>query len=161
MLRDAYFVPESVRVDQLLRDMQKDHIQFAVVIDEYGGVSGILTFHDLLEKLVGDISDNWGEDEEEDPDIIRLDDATWRIRGTTPLEDVSRALEIDLPEEENDTLGGMIFNALDDTIPDDGEQLEPIEVNGLRIEVEQIQAHRIEWARVQKLTAETEPETEE
>ena len=55
----------------------------------------------------------------------------------------------------------MIFNALDDTIPDDGEQLEPIEVNGLRIEVEQIQAHRIEWARVQKLTAETEPETEE
>ena len=148
-LREPYYVPESVKIDTLLRDMQKSQHHFAIVIDEYGGVSGILTIHDLLEKLVGEIGDGWSENEKVEPNIIHVDKETWRIQGTTPLEDVEKALEIELPDEDYDTLGGMIFDALGG-IPDDGANLGPYTVAGLQIYIETIQAHRIEWARVRR-----------
>lgn len=149
-LKEPYFVPESVKVDALLRDMQKSHHHFAVVIDEYGGVSGVLTIHDLLEKLVGEIGDGWNENEAEEPDIVQLDANTWRIQGTTALDDVEEALGVKLPDEDYDTFGGMIFDSLE-SIPDDGEELEPITLAGLSIKVEAIQSHRIEWAKVCKI----------
>ncbi|MFR8088245.1 MAG: hemolysin family protein [Lachnospirales bacterium] len=149
-LREPYYVPESVKIDALLRDMQKSHQHFAIVIDEYGGVSGVLTIHDLLEKLVGEITDGWNENEKTEPNIIPVDTKTWRIQGTTPLEDVEKVLGIELPDEDYDTLGGMIFGALGG-IPDDGENLGPYTVVGLQVYIETIQAHRIEWARVRKI----------
>ncbi len=149
-LREPYYVPESVKIDALLRDMQKSHQHFAIVIDEYGGVSGVLTIHDLLEKLVGEITDGWNENEKTEPNIIPVDTKTWRIQGTTPLEDVEKVLGIELPDEDYDTLGGMIFDALGG-IPDDGENLGPYTVVGLQVYIETIQAHRIEWARVRKI----------
>ena len=121
--------------------------QVDYVID--GGVSGILTIHDLLEKLVGEIGDGWSENEKPEPNIIPLDEQTWRIQGTTPLEDVEKILEMELPDEDYDTLGGMIFDALGG-IPDDGKDLGPYTVSGLEVYIERIQSHRIEWAKVRK-----------
>lgn len=156
-LKEPYYVPESVKIDALLRDMQKSHHHFAVVIDEYGGVSGVLTIHDLLEKLVGEIGDGWNEGEREEPDIVQIDENTWRIQGTTPLEDVEEQLDVELPDEDYDTFGGMVFDSLE-SIPDDGEDLEPITLAGLSIKIEKIQSHRIEWAKVCKLDPEPEKE---
>ncbi len=147
LLREPYYVPESVSADQLLHDMQKSRNQFAVVIDEYGGLSGILTMHDLLEKLVGDISDNWSDEEEEGPDIVKLSENSFRIRGTTPLEDVQEELGVELPTDEYDTFGGMILDQLP-AVPEDGEKIPPLSLYGLDVEVEEIQAHRAEWTRV-------------
>lgn len=154
-LKEPYYVPESVKIDALLRDMQKSHHHFAVVIDEYGGVSGVLTIHDLLEKLVGEIGDGWNEGERSEPDIVQIDENTWRIQGTTPLEDVEAQLGVELPDEDYDTFGGMVFDSLE-SIPDDGEELEPITLEGLSIKIEKIQSHRIEWAKVCKLDPEAE-----
>lgn len=148
-LKEPYYVPESVKIDTLLRDMQISRHHFAIVIDEYGGVSGILTIHDLLEKLVGEIGDGWSENEKPEPNIIPLDEQTWRIQGTTPLEDVEKILEMELPDEDYDTLGGMIFDSLGG-IPDDGKDLGPYTVSGLEVYIERIQSHRIEWAKVRK-----------
>ena len=159
-IKEPYYVPESVKIDALLRNMQKSHHHFAVVIDEYGGVSGVLTIHDLLEQLVGEIGDGWNENEKEEPDIVQIDENTWRIKGTTPLRDMEVALDMDLPDEDYDTLGGMIFDSLE-SIPDDGEELETLTLAGLSIKVGAISAHRIEWAKVCKIEPTTTDEENE
>ncbi|MBQ7915890.1 MAG: HlyC/CorC family transporter [Firmicutes bacterium] len=159
-IKEPYYVPESVKIDALLKNMQKSHHHFAVVIDEYGGVSGVLTINDLLEQLVGEIGDGWNESEPEEPDIVQLDENTWRIKGTTPLRDMEVALDMDLPDEDYDTLGGMIFDSLE-SIPDDGEELETLTLAGLSIKVGAISAHRIEWAKVCKLEPVAEEEENE
>jgi len=87
------------------------------------------------------------EEEEEEPDIVKLSENSFRIRGTTPLEEVQEELGVELPTEEYDTFGGMIFDQLP-TVPEDGEKIPPLDLYGLNIEVEEIQAHRAEWTRV-------------
>lgn len=161
LIREAYFVPETVQADSLFRDMQKKKIHMAIVVDEYGGMSGIVTMEDLLEEIVGNIYD------ETDPlavaEIARVDETTWRIAGTAPLEDVAEALKIELPlEEEYDTLGGLIFSQFT-TIPQDGSTPE-VDVDGLHIQVERIEDHRVESALVKivpKEDAKEETEGEE
>lgn len=115
LLTEAYFVPCTVQADTLFRDMQKKKVHMAVVVDEYGGVSGIVTMEDLLEEIVGNIYDEF--DPQETADIQQLEPNLWRISGSAPLEDVAEALGIELPlEEEYDTLGGLVFDQLT-TIP--------------------------------------------
>ena len=151
LIREAYFVPETVQADALFRDMQMKKIHMAIVVDEYGGMSGIVTMEDLLEEIVGNIYDEF--DPQAEAEIARVDDETWRISGAAALEDVSDSLDIELPQDEDyDTLGGLIFSQFT-AIPQDGATPE-LDVAGLHIQVEKIEDHRVEYALVRKLPEE-------
>lgn len=155
LIRDAYFVPETVQADALFRDMQMKKIHMAIVVDEYGGMSGLVTMEDLLEEIVGNIYDEF--DPQAEAEIARVDDETWRISGAAALEDVADALDIELPQDEDyDTLGGLIFSQFT-AIPQDGATPE-LDVAGLHIQVEKIEDHRVEYALVRKLPEEAEKE---
>lgn len=144
-VRAAYFVPETIRTDILFRNMKKNRSHFAVVIDEYGGMSGIVTMNDLLEQLVGELEDDISIPAEL-PFIERIDSKTWRIRGIAPLDDVSKQLGIQFPEDDYATFGGFVFGILG-TIPEDGSKPE-LEEFGLVIKVTEIRNHRMESAVV-------------
>lgn len=156
LLRPAYFVPETLQADVLFRDMQKKKVHMAVVVDEYGGMSGIVTMEDLLEEIVGNIYDEF--DPQATAPVTRLEDNLWRIDGAASLEDISEALEIDLPEEEEfETLGGLVFSVLT-FIPEDGSTPE-VDAAGLHIKVEKFEDHRVVFALVSK-NPEEPPEEE-
>lgn len=122
LLRPAYFVPESVRADILFRDMQSKKVHLSIVVDEYGGTSGLVTMEDLLEEIVGNIYDEF--DPLEDQEIVPLGDNLWRIAGGADLDDVARALDVEFPEDEDtETLGGLVFAQLS-VIPEDGSHPE-------------------------------------
>ena len=147
LLRPAYFVPESVRTDVLFRDMQSKKIHLAIVVDEYGGTSGLVTMEDLLEEIVGNIYDEF--DPQEEKDIEQLEPGLWRIAGSCELEQVSEALGVEFPEdEESDTLGGLVFAQLS-VIPEDGAQFE-VDTCGLHIRVTEFKDRHVEWALVSK-----------
>ena len=150
LLRPAYFVPETVSADVLFRDMQGKKTHLALVVDEYGGTSGLVTLEDLLEELVGNIYDEF--DPQEEQEIIALDDGRWRVSGSADLEELAEAMDLTLPEEEErdyDTLGGLVFSQLS-VIPEDGSR-PVVEALGLRIQVEELCDRRVEWALVEKL----------
>ena len=158
LLRPAYLVPESVQADALFRDMQKRKVHRAIVVDEYGGMSGIVTMEDLLEEIVGNIYDEF--DPAEESEIVQLEDNLWRCSGTVDLETLSDTLDIDLPlDEEYDTLGGLVFSCFT-AIPDDGSH-PVVEAYGLRIEVEEVSEHRVESALVSKIVPDAAPEPAE
>ena len=152
LIRPAQFVPESVRADVLFKEMQRSKNHMAIVVDEYGGTSGLVTMEDLLEEIVGNIYDEF--DAQEEQEIVPLGENLWRVAGSTDLEDLMELLEIPLPEEEEaDTLGGLIFAQLS-MIPDDGEHPE-VAVYGLHIRVEELTDRRVEWATVTKVVEST------
>ena len=158
MIREAYFVPSTVQADMLFRNMQMKKIHMAIVVDEYGGVSGIVTMEDLLEEIVGNIYDEF--DPQAEAEITRVDEDTWRISGQAALEDVADALSVELPlEEDYDTFGGLIFSQFT-IIPEDGSQPE-VDCHGLHIVVEKIEDHRVEKALVTKFPEASEDEPEE
>lgn len=107
-VKPAQFIPKSVKADVLFRRMKVSHNHFAVVLDEYGGMVGIVTMNDLLEQLVGDLEDDLAELAEE-PKISRISKDTWKIDGGVDLEDAAEALEVELPVEDYDTFGGFVF----------------------------------------------------
>ncbi len=149
-IRPAQFVPENLKADQLFRNMKKSGNYFAVVLDEYGGMNGIVTLRDLIEQLVGDLAE---EDEEEKPEEIeQISDHVWKIQGVTPIDDVEKALDRKLEAEECDTFGGYIFGQLG-FIPADGSQFE-LEADGLHIKVIEVREHRIEGTLVEVLQKE-------
>lgn len=157
LLRPAHFVPESVKADVLFRDMQQKKVHMAIVVDEYGGTSGLVTMEDLLEQLVGEIYDEF--DSEEEQEISKVGENLWRIAGSAELEDVAEALDLPLPEEDDDeyeTLGGLVFSQLS-VIPQDGSHPE-VEALGMHIKVQEIRNHRVEWTLVSRLP---QPEPEE
>ena len=147
--RDAvhapFFVPESMKADKLFELMRKrGSSHFAVILDEYGGMSGILTMTDLLEEIVGDF-----DGDEDEPVLMKLSDDTWTVPGLTPLTDVCEALNITLPSDEYDTFGGYVISKLG-SIPDDNSKTE-FDSDGLHIELQQVCNHRIELCKVVKL----------
>jgi putative hemolysin len=159
LLRPAYLVPETVQADVLFRDMQKQKVHMAVVVDEYGGMSGIVTMEDLIEEIVGNIYDEF--DPSEENEIVKVGDNLWRCDGSVELETLAEALEVELPlNEEYDTLGGMVFSCFN-TIPEDGATPE-VDIHGLHIRVEEITDHRLEKALVSIISPaggeETRPE---
>jgi len=117
MIRPPYFVPESKNIDALFREMQRDHAQMAVAIDEYGGTAGIVTIEDLLEEIVGNIQDEYDEEELE---IVRKDDQTWLIDGLADLDEVGEAIGIEFPDDDFDTMGGFVISQLG-RIPEENE----------------------------------------
>ena len=158
MIREAYFVPSTVQADLLFRNMQTKKIHMAIVVDEYGGMSGIVTMEDLLEEIVGNIYDEF--DPAAEAEIVRVNDDTWRISGQASLDDVAKALDVELPlDEDYDTFGGLIFSQFT-LIPDDGAHPE-LDCYGLHIVVEKIEEHRIEKALVTKLHRDEADDKEE
>ncbi|MCR4886681.1 MAG: hemolysin family protein [Clostridiales bacterium] len=170
LLREAYFVPETVPTDVLLRNMQHAKTHIAIVVDEYGGMSGIVTMEDLLEEIVGNIYDEF--DPAAESEIQPLPDGSFRVSGTADLDSVSEAIGAELPHDEDyDTLGGLIFSRFstipqDGTKPEltlyltpDGEKPEEGEAARLHIQVESIEDRRIEWARIRVIPPEGSGET--
>ncbi len=159
LLSPVHFVPETVHADALFRDMQQKKIHLSIVVDEYGGTAGLVTLEDLLEEIVGNIYDE--TDEAEISDITPLGENLWRVSGNCDLEDLGEVIGLsfeDDPDAGYTTLGGLIFSQLTQ-IPEDGNTPEVV-TNTLRIQVEQILNHRVEWALVSKLPP-AEPEDEE
>ena len=159
LLREAYYVPETVHTDVLLRNMQLAKTHMALVVDEYGGISGLITMEDLLEEIVGNIYDEF--DAAAESEIQPLGDDRWRISGTVDLDTLEEELHITLPKDEDcDTLGGLIFSRFTEIPEDgatpslhlictpDGEMPEEGEANEIQIQVEKIEDRRVEWAQV-------------
>ncbi len=110
LMRKPFFVPSSKKSDELFKEMQKNKTQIAIVFDEYGGNIGLVTMEDLIEEIMGNIFDEY--DDEEEPDIMPIQDEAFVIKGETPLQDVSAVLDFELPEEEHDTLSGFVVAQL-------------------------------------------------
>lgn len=139
-VRKPFFVPENMKADSLFARMKQSGNYFAVVIDEYGGMSGIVTMRDLLELLVGELSEEGEEKQREE--IVRVQDNQWKIRGTAGLDSVAQLLGIELPTEEYDTFSGYICGTLGE-VPQDGITFE-LETDELKIRVQKVQDRRIE-----------------
>ena len=138
IIRQPYFVPESKRIDQLFKELQSAKTHLAVAIDEYGGTAGIITIEDLVEEIVGNIFDEYDEEEKE---FEKLDENTFMINGVASLERVRDLLELDLPIEDYDTLSGFLIGQLG-RIP--GEEESPVvEFDGVVFKVEEIMEKRI------------------
>lgn len=147
------FIPEMLKNDVLFKKMKISRNHFAIVVDEYGGVGGVITISDLLEELVGDLEDDLTLPPE-DPMIETIDTNTWKIRGIAPLDDVAEALATPLPQDDYDTFGGMVFSLMG-SIPPDGSTPE-LEEFGLLIKVLEIKDHRLEKALVTRTEKEAE-----
>ncbi len=153
ILRAPYFVPESIHTDILFRKMQEMKTHMAIVVDEYGGTSGLVTMEDLLECIVGNIYDEF--DPQEEQEITQLGNNLWKIAGGADLEEIAETLSITLPEnEEYDTLGGLILDHLN-AIPEDGSTLS-LDLFGMHIDILEIRDRRIEWTQVSLLPKQEE-----
>ena len=148
---DAYVVPESLKADVLFRNMKKEREQIAIVLDEYGGMSGIVTIKDLIEELVGDLEDDTTEEEVVEP-IILLEENVWQADGGALLEELSEVLGIALESEEYDTLNGLIFHHLG-TSP---EVDSVVSLDGLDISVTKMHNYQVETAIIRKTFKTTE-----
>jgi magnesium and cobalt exporter, CNNM family len=135
-LRSPHYVPESKRVAELLREMQTEKFHMAIAVDEYGGTAGLVTMEDLLEEIVGEITDEY---DVEEPQVERLPDGTLRVPGRTPIDDVDELLGVELPQDEWDTVGGLVFNTLGH-VPVEGECAR---LSGIEFCAERVQGRRI------------------
>ncbi|MGZ5352135.1 MAG: hemolysin family protein [Actinomycetota bacterium] len=136
IVRDAHFVPESKRVADLLREMQQEKFHIAIVTDEYGSTSGLVTLEDLLEELVGEISDEY---DTEEPELEDLGDGVYRVDGKMAIDEVNEILEVELPDEEWDTVGGLMLGLMG-SIPEQGEE---VVFQNLTFAAEQVNGRRI------------------
>ena len=150
MLRPAVYIPESKRLNVLLRDFRSNRNHIAIVVDEYGGVAGLITIEDVLEQIVGDIEDEYDFDEEED-NILEVNEANaglrWRVKALTELEQFNEALGTTLSSEDVDTIGGLVANHLG-RMPRKGEIFE---IDQLRFEVLRADARQLHVLLVEKI----------
>ena len=149
-VRPAWFVPESVTANVLLQNMRSGGHSFAVVLDEYGGVYGIVTMNDLVQQLVGDLGDDGipaGADEE----IAAQPDGSWLVQGTAPLDKLEKLLGVTLDEEADDydTFGGLVFGTLGRVLAD-GETL-TVQLQGLEVQILQVENRHMRLAQVRVL----------
>ena len=152
-MQPAYFVLETVKADVLFRNMRKSCNSMAIVMDEYGGMVGIITLYDLIEELVGELNDEPESCENPDPYIQQLSETTWQLFGNIPLEDIEEATGLELESEDHNTLTGLVFETLG-SIPADGEQDIRLAIDGMDIHVQRIEEHQIERATITVLPRE-------
>lgn len=145
LVREAYFVPESMIINELLTDMQKKRVHFAIVVDEYGGVAGIVTLEDIIEEIFGEIQD---EHDEEEGLYLTVGPGEYIFQGKIDIDDLNLILDSSLPNNEADTLGGLVYHHLGH-VPNPGEV---VQFDDLLIKVEQVDEHRIIKVRVKKLS---------
>ena len=141
-IRPAHVIPESKRLNVLLREFRETRNHMAVVVDEYGHVSGVATIEDVLEQIVGEIEDE--HDVDEDSLISRLDDGACNVKATTPIEEFNAYFGVDLAENGFDTVGGIVLNAFG-RMPDRGEA---VAIGGLNFEVLSTDSRRLRLLRV-------------
>ena len=146
-VKPAYYVPENVKADILFRNMKTSHNRLAVVLDEYGGMCGIVTMNDLVELLVGDLGDDENQEDKADDSIEQIGERTWKIAGRALLEEVEQLLGIDLPDEDYETFNGYIFSFLG-TVPQDGTTMD-VETDLMHVHITDILDHQIESAVVE------------
>ncbi|HEX9969390.1 MAG TPA: hemolysin family protein, partial [Acidimicrobiales bacterium] len=149
LVREAHFVPETKRVNELMREMQHEKFHIAIVIDEYGGTAGLVTLEDLIEELVGEIVDEF---DVEEANIEKLPNGDVRVNARMPIDEVNDLLHTDMPSGDWDTVGGLVFNMLGH-VPTDGES---VSVDGFRLTAEKVQGRRIGRVRIVKAPAEAE-----
>ena len=149
--RDAYFVPETITASELLKTMQANHVQIAVVIDEYGGVAGLVTVEDIIEEIVGEIEDEDTE-HEEIIEIIEGNDGYYDVIGSTEIFKIERIFDAELEDEDYTTIAGLVTTEAG-YVPKEGEKLE---LRGLSVEILRADEKRINLLRLRKLGEETE-----
>lgn len=148
VMREAYHVPQTKRCSDLFKEFTSMRIQMAVVIDEYGGTAGIITLEDLIETILGNIQDEYDDEQEE---IIQLNDTTFKIKGSCDIEDVGEKLGIAFSDEDYDTIGGFILYNLG-RIPKDGET-PSFEWEGYKFTALKIKERRIEFIKAEKIAS--------
>ena len=145
-LRDAYFVPETKSLRQLLHEFQEQKLHIAIVLDEYGGTAGIITIEDIIEEVMGEITDEY---EDKPPEsILRIDDSTIEVDARVHIDDINEEMDIELPEDEDyDTIGGFVFSHLG-CIPADNETFE---YEGLKFTITDVESRKINRLRIQRI----------
>ncbi len=143
VIREAHFIPETKPVAQLMREMQAGQFHMALLVDEYGGIAGLVTLEDLIEELVGDIVDEY---DVEDAEVEVLDDGTRRVQGSVPIDELNDLLESNLPHDDWDTVGGFVLGVLG-RVPEPGEE---VTHNQWTFTVEEVDGRRIGAVRVRE-----------
>lgn len=154
IIRKAYFVPESKRIDSLLREFKRHHLHIAIAIDEYGGISGIITMEDIIEEIVGDIQDEFDKEKE---DILTVGPNIWLCDARVDLDDLNETMEAEFPNEDFDSLGGFVFD-LFGKVP---VKYEKASWNNYDFIVQDMEGHRINVIKVIKKEPEETDEKEE
>lgn len=144
IMRTAYYVPESKKVNHLLKELQREKVHMAIVLDEYGGTAGLVTIEDLLEEIVGDILDEYDEDEKI---IQEIDNNTLIVNSRAGIDEINELLNLSYPEDEFETISGYVFNRLG-RVPKEGDILE---FDGSKITVLKVGNRRIQQVKIEKL----------
>lgn len=139
----AYFVLETTKADVLFRNMKTNKNAIAIIIDEHGGMTGIVTMNDLVEELVGELNDDTEDEKSREPYVEKVEEHTWLVHGNAELEVIEEALGMEIASEGFDTLSGLIFQKLG-VIPEDGTQNIELEIQGMQIHITCIREHQIE-----------------
>jgi len=156
LLRDTHFVPDTKKCDELFEEMNQKHRQMAIVVDEYGGVAGIVTIEDLLESIVGNMQDEFDDEEEE---ITQLDDDSFEVDGNLSIGELEELLDTELPEGDYDTVAGFLLDQLGH-IPEDGEEA-AVAFGDLTFTVTDMDDLRIDSVVVKRIPADTTESEEE
>lgn len=143
LMRPAYYVPESKKVRDLFAELRKEKVHMAIILDEYGGTAGLVTIEDVIEEIVGDIQDEYDQEEKV---IESLSDGSLLVDARAPICDINEIMEIDLPDDEFETISGLVFHNLG-RLPYEGQELD---IEGLHVKVERISGRRIEKLRLRK-----------
>jgi CBS domain containing-hemolysin-like protein len=146
IIREPYFVPDSKKVSDLLREMQARRVHIAIVLDEYGSTAGLVTIEDLLEEIVGEIEDEY---DREEPEIEPLGEGRYRASGRAAIDDVNDLLEVDLPHDEWDTVAGLMYGLLG-AVPTQGEH---VRYEDLEFTAERVQGRRISSVLIERVGA--------
>jgi CBS domain containing-hemolysin-like protein len=144
LLRPAYFIPEAKKVDELLAEMQLQRIHMAIVVDEYGGIAGLVTLEDIVEEIIGEIQDEY--DLSEELPYQEISEHEYLFQGRINLDDFNELMDSHLPIDEADTLGGFMYSQIG-RVPLGGEQ---VQFGDLLLTVEQVSGRRIRKVRAQK-----------
>jgi CBS domain containing-hemolysin-like protein len=142
-VRPVMFVPETKKIDELLHEFQEKRTHLAIVVDEYGGTSGMVTLEDVLEEIVGEIEDEYDKSE---PLFEPLADGSYRVAGKIDIDDLNEEMNVQLPTENSDTLGGFLFELVG-KVPSQGET---VEYQGLRFVIDRVHRQRIVRVRIQR-----------
>ena len=157
VVKEAYFVSQNRLINEVFKELQKNKKQIAIILDEYGGTAGLITMEDILEELVGDIYDEYDEEEKE---YEKIDDNTYILSGSMPIYDVNKILDADIPEGDYDTISGYLQEKLG-RIPEDGEETPVIDTEKVTYKIEEYEDRRIIKVKACKNNQEVTTEEEE
>lgn len=154
LIRKPYFVPETKRIDSLLREFKRQHLHIAVAIDEYGGISGIVTMEDIIEEIVGDIQDEFDKESE---DIMNVSENIWLCDARVNLSDLNETLDAHFPNEDFDSLGGFVFDLIG-KVP---IKYEKTNWKNYSFIIQDMEGHRINMIKVIRNSQDEETENDE